>query len=141
MKSVYIIGALKNWKVVEFGNYLRKNGFDAFDNWISPGPLADVYLRKYTRLKGLNYKETLQDYAARHVFEFDKKHLDRCDAAVLLMPAGKSACLELGYIRGREKPGFILFDREPKKVDVMFQFASDIFFDKKDLLKTLKRVK
>jgi hypothetical protein len=140
MKSVYVIGALKNWKVVQFGNYLRKNGFDVFDNWISPGPLADSYLRKYTRLKGLSYKETLNDYAAEHVFEFDKKHLDRCDIAVLVMPAGKSCCLELGYMRGCGKPGFILFDREPKRVDVMFRFATDIFFDKKLLLKALKAI-
>ena len=141
IKSIYVIGALKNWKVVEFGNYLRRRGFDVFDNWISPGPLADVYLRKYTRLKGLNYKQTLQDYAARHVFEFDKKHLLRCDASVVLMPAGKSAMLELGFVRGRRKPGFILFNKEPKKVDVMFQFATDIFFDKKELVKALKAIK
>lgn len=138
IRSIYVIGALKNWKVIRLANDLRKQGFDAFDSWLSPGPLADGYLRKYTKLRGLNYKETLADYAAQHVFHFDKKHLDRCDAAVLLMPAGKSGHTELGYTIGKGKPGFILFDREPSRYDVMHLFATDIFFTQKELVKVLK---
>jgi nucleoside 2-deoxyribosyltransferase len=75
------------------------------------------------------------------VFEFDKFHLDRCDAAVLLMPAGKSAHLELGYMRGKGKPGFILFDEEPERYDVMVKFATDIFFKKEDLFECLSMFK
>jgi len=138
MKSIYIIGALKNWNVIKLGNDLRKAGFDAFDSWIAPGPLADSYWRDYTRRRGMNYKAALQDWSAEHVFEFDKHHLDRCDAAVLLMPAGKSACLELGYVVGRGKKGYVLFDKEPKRYDLMFKLATDIFFDQKDLVKALK---
>lgn len=141
MKSVYVIGSLRNKQIPHFANFLRKSGFDAFSDWYSPGPKADDYLRDYAKIRGLNYKQTLQTYAARQIFEFDKRHLDRCDAAVVLMKAGKSAMLELGYVRGRGKPGFILFDREPARVDVMFQFATDIFFDKKELVKALRRIR
>ena len=141
MKSIYIIGTLKNWKVVDLGNYLRGRGFDAFDSWISPGPLADSYLRKYTKMRGLSYKEALHDYAAEHVFEFDKKHIDRCDMAVMLAPAGKSAHLELGYVIGRGKPGYILFEKEPARMDVMLRFATDIFFSRRDLIEGIKHVR
>jgi hypothetical protein len=57
------------------------------------------------------------------------------------MKAGKSAHLELGYILGKGKKGFILFESEPARWDVMYQFASGIFFSKKDLFKQLKKEK
>lgn len=138
MKSIYIIGALRNPKVVEFANELEKLGLEAFADWISPGPDADDYLRDYSRARGRNYKQTLQSYAAKHIFEFDLHHINRCDAAIMLMPCGKSGHLELGYVIGRGKPGYILFDAEPERVDVMYQFATGIFFDKKELLDKLR---
>ena len=137
-KSIYLIGALKNPKVVSLGNLLRKNGFDAFDDWISPGPFADRYLLEYERKRGHSYKEALRGYAAQHIFEFDKHHIDRCDMGVMIMPAGRSGHLELGYMRGQGKPAYILFDKEPKRFDCMYQFASDVFFSEQDFLKVLK---
>lgn len=79
----------------------------------------------------------MNGYAAKHIFEFDKSHLDRCDIAVMFMPAGKSGHLELGYAIGQGKPGFILFDKEPKRWDIMLRFASEIFLSESDLFKVL----
>lgn len=141
MKSVYIIGSLRNPKVPQFGNFLREKGFEAFDSWFSPGPHADDYWRDYSKARGLSYKEALKDYSATHVFEFDKFHLNRCDIAVMLMPAGKSGHLELGWFLGKGKPGYILFEEEPKRYDVMVQFATDIFFSPNELVKTLKALR
>jgi nucleoside 2-deoxyribosyltransferase len=140
MKSVYVIGSLRNSAVPKFGQVLRASGFDAFDSWFAPGPHADDYWRDYTKRRGLTYKEALQDWSAKHVFEFDKFHLDRCDIAVLLMPGGKSAHLELGYFIGCGKPGFILFDKEPKRYDVMTQFATDIFFGVGELIEAMRKI-
>ena len=140
MKSIYIIGALKNLAVIDLANELQNLGFEAFADWITPGPDADNYLLEYGKKRGWSYEQILNSYAARHVFEFDKFHIDRCDAAVLLMPSGKSACLELGYVRGCGKPGYILFDEEPERVDVMFTFASGVFFDKQKLFNELKGI-
>ena len=56
------------------------------------------------------------------------------------MPSGKSAHLELGYCIGKGKPGFVLFDKEPERYDVMYQFASGVFFNIKDLRKALKKL-
>lgn len=137
IKSIYIIGSLRNEKVVQFANELEQQGFEAFCDWKSPGPDADDFLRDYSKARGRNYKQTLQSYAAKHIFEFDLSHLNRCDAAVMLMPAGKSGHLELGYVIGREKPGYILFDAEPERVDVMHLFATDIFFKKEELFAAL----
>ncbi len=138
MKSIYLIGALKNWDVVTIANELEAQGFDVFADWITPGPDADSYLLKYAKLRGWSYKQALNSYAARHVFEFDKSHIDRCDIVVMVAPAGKSAHLELGYARGCGKPGYILFDKEPERFDVMHRFATDVFFSKEDLYEALK---
>lgn len=137
--EIYLIGSLRNPQVPRLANWLRRRGLNVFDQWFAPGPHADDLWRDYTKLRGQSYKEALNDYAAKHIFQFDKHHIDRCSVGVMLMPAGKSGHLELGYMIGCGKPGFILFDKEPKRYDVMVQFATDVFFSKEELLKTLKR--
>ena len=132
---IYLIGSLRNPEIIPIHNYLTKRGFDVFSDWHSAGPEADDFWKKDQSEKGLTYKEALAGPAAQHVFAFDKKHLDMSDIAVLVMPAGKSGCIELGYMIGRGKPGYILFDKEPEKDrwDVMFNFTTDICFSKEEL--------
>lgn len=139
IKSIYIIGSLRNPAIPEFANELQAQGFEAFADWFSPGPAADDYWRDYSKVRGLSYEQALQSRGAKNIFEFDKANLDRCDAAVLVTPGGKSAHLELGYTIGRGKPGFILFDGEPERYDVMVQFATGVFFSKEKLFEELKK--
>ena len=138
-QSIYLIGSLRNENVPKTANRIEaETGLECFDSWFSPGPQADDYWRDYEKLRGRSYGEALRSYAAQHVYEFDKHHIDRCDIGVLLMPAGKSGHLELGYILGRGKPGYIVFDQEPERWDVMYQFASGIYFSVDDLIKRLQ---
>ena len=137
MSVIYLIGSLRNPDIGAIADKLRKAGHEVFDDWYSAGPEADDWWRTYEKAKGHNYKEALSGYAAKHVFEFDKSHLDRCDIAVLALPAGKSGHLELGYILGRGKPGYILLD-DPDRWDVMYQFADDVFYSVEELITELK---
>lgn len=138
MKSIYVIGSLRNPAVPKLGNALRKLGLDVFEDWFASGPETDDWWKKYEQGRGRTYGQALKGYMAPHVFEFDKYHLDRTDGAVLLHPAGRSAHLELGYTLGKGKPGFILFPKEPQeRWDVMAQFATEIFFSQKEFLNTL----
>lgn len=139
--KIYIIGSLRNPKIPEFANLLQKEGFEPFCDWFCPGPEADDFWRNYSKARGWTYKQALRSDAARNIFEFDKKHIDESAAVVMLMPAGKSGHLELGYARGCGKPGYILFDEEPERYDVMVQFATDIFFSEKELLVRLSKDK
>ena len=130
MSKIYLIGSLRNAKVNETASKLRDAGHEVFDDWYSAGPEADDYWQKYEQARGHNYKEALAGYAANHVFEFDKHHLDTNDMAILVLPAGKSGHLELGYMIGTGKPGYILFDDTmPDRWDVMYLFATGVFFD------------
>jgi len=139
MSSIYLIGSLRNPKVPEVAAKLRADGHDVFDDWFAAGPEADDYWKKYEQERGHNYKEALAGYAADHVYKFDKHHIDRCDIAILMLPAGKSGHLELGYAIGKGKNGYILFDDgvPADRWDVMYLFAKAVFFDTDSLIKEL----
>ena len=139
--SFYLAGSLKNPKIPEFANQLAKEGYEVFDDWFNPGPDADDYHRDYAKARGRSYRDFIKSPAARNIFEFDKHHMDRCDALVLLMPAGKSAHLELGYTLGQGKPGFLVFEEEPERYEVMVQFATEVFFSRQEFFDYLKNQK
>jgi hypothetical protein len=68
-------------------------------------------------------------------------YLDRAEGAILALPAGKSAHLELGYILGHGKPGWILLDGEPERWDIMYQFATGVANDMEELVGMIKEVR
>lgn len=137
---VYLIGSLRNPAVPEVAAKLRASDIDVFDDWYAAGPHADDCWRDYEKGRGHSYAEALDGYAAKHVFSFDYMHLGRCDGAVLMLPAGKSGHLELGFMAGRGKPTFILLD-EPERWDVMYQFATGVYSTIDDLVKGIRKVK
>lgn len=137
-RNIYLIGSLRNESISKLAGDLRANGHSVFDDWFAAGPEADDYWRDYERGRGHSLPEALNGYAARHVFEFDKHHLDRCDTAVLALPAGRSGHLELGYASGLGHDCAILMESEPDRYDVMYQFANlGVFFKVEDLIDAL----
>jgi hypothetical protein len=139
-KSIYIVGSLRNPSIPMIGEALRNLGLDVFDDWYAAGPEADDKWRDYEVFRGRNYPEALGGFAAKHVFEFDLFHLQRTDMCLLVLPAGKSGHMELGYARGLGKRCFVLFDKVPERYDVMYQFADGgVFFALPDLLKALEQ--
>ncbi len=138
--KVYLIGSLRNPKIPEIGNRIRALGFEVFDDWFAAGPEADDKWRDYEKARGRTFREALQGLAADHVFRFDLEHLDECDIAVLYLPAGKSGHIELGYVIGRGKRGYIVLDN-PERWDVMYKFADGVFDNIEELEEELKKVK
>lgn len=137
--SIYVIGSLRNETIPTVGTELRKAGWDAFDDWYAAGPEADDKWKEYETSRGRSYAQALEGHAARHVFSFDKAHLDRCDAAVLVLPAGRSGHLELGYMAGLGKRTFVLFDQDYSRWDVMYQFADATFTDLPSLIQGIEQ--
>lgn len=134
--TIYLIGSLRNPEVPKVAQWLRSKGFEVFDDWYAAGPDADDLWRDYEQARGHTYIQALEGYHAEHTWSYDKYHLDKCQAGVLVMPAGKSAHLELGYLIGQGKPGYIVLDGEPERWDVMARFA-DVVPDLETLVKRL----
>ncbi len=135
--KVYLIGSLRNPEVPKMAKKIRELGFDVFDDWYAAGPEADDKWRDYEKARGHTYKEALEGLAADHVYQFDLKHLNDCDIAVLSLPAGKSGHLEFGYVIGKGKKSYILIDN-PERWDVMYKFADGVFHDFEELEEELK---
>lgn len=139
--KVYVIGSLRNPFIPEIAAHIRAQMDDkveVFDDWYAAGEHADDYWRDYEKGRGHGYIQALDGYAAGHVFSFDKHHLDTCDAAILVLPAGRSGHLELGYVAGRGKPTAILLDADPDRFDVMYKFADVVTKDLDDITSHLK---
>lgn len=134
---IYLIGSLRNPKIPIIANRLRQEGFEVFDDWFAGGKIADDEWKSYEEMRGRSYVEALDGKAANHVYSFDKRHLDICNIAVLVTPAGKSAHLELGYMLGQGKTGLILLDTSDIRWDVMLKFADKVCMDIGELVKCL----
>lgn len=136
IKSIYIIGSLRNKEIPIIANIFSDLGIESFADWWGAGHEADDWWKTYNKSRGIDYFDALKGYAAQNVFNFDKTHLDRCDAAILILPAGKSGHLELGYTVGQGKPAFVLADDQLGKDrwDVMLAFAKEVFRDTEEMI-------
>lgn len=139
-KGIYLIGSLRNDNIPKVAKGLRESGFSVWDEWFSAGPEADDSFQKYHTDLDRNFKEALTSGVAQHIFFFDKARLDLCDVGVLVMPAGKSGHLELGYMAGRGKKTYILNAGEPDRFDIMPQFATAVCNNFDELLVELKKL-
>lgn len=136
---IYVIGSLKHDRAANVANQLREESFNVFDDWHAQGTDADHHWARYEKRKGHNYREALAGKAAEHAFSFDYNHLLLCKAAVLVYPCGKSAHLELGWVLGKGKPGFILLDGEPDQFELMVKFATAICYDVEELVAAIRK--
>lgn len=134
--KVYLIGSLRNPEIPKIANEIRKAGLEVFDDWYAAGSEADDKWKEYEQGRGRSYMEALAGAAAKNVFQFDKKHLESADAVILVLPAGKSGHLELGWSLGRGKRGYILLD-SPDRWDVMYRFADLVTEDLSEIVTDL----
>lgn len=135
--KLYLIGSLRNKRIPELGKSIRKKlpHVEVFDDWYSAGPEADDYWKTYEKERGHTYSEALAGYAATHVFEFDKHHLDTSSHVLLVLPAGKSGHMELMYAKyGAGKEAAILLDpKDDVRFDVMYKFIDNILESDKEI--------
>lgn len=133
---VYVIGSLRNSIIPTVANTIQAAGHEAFADWYGAGSEADDKWKEYEIERGNTYLQALTSYGAQAVFQFDRKHLERADAAVLVAPAGKSGHLELGWALGKGKKGYYLLDN-PDRWDVMLQFATLVTDKLSDIIEDL----
>ena len=131
---IYVIGSLSNPRVEEVADKLRDDGWDVFDQWRAA---HGDYWADYAKRRGMKFRDALEMDFTQTAFDFDMKYLSQAEIGVLVMPAGRSAGLELGWLLGRGKRGYILYDGEPERPDLMSKLATDVCFSMEELLNAL----
>lgn len=134
MAKLYLIGSLRNAAVPALASRLRKSvpQFEIFDDWYAAGPEADDYWKAYEQGRygtdGSAYVTALGGYAADHVFQFDKHHIDTSSHALLMLPAGKSGHMEITYAAYGAgcNTAILLEEGADPRWDVMYKFIPNI---------------
>ena len=135
---IYIFGSLANPRIPEITNLLRSHGHDVFSEWFAAGEGADEKWKNYFKALGMGYKEALATDFVNTAFNFDLEHMKKAEVGVLVMPAGRSGHLEIGWMLGQGKRGYILFpDGEPERPDLMSKLATNVFFSVEELINEL----
>jgi hypothetical protein len=141
MSVLYLIGSLRNDRIPILAETIRAANPDVevFDEWYSAGPEADDHWKAHQQQKGLTYAQALEGYAAKNVFDFDRRHLNRATHALLVLPAGKSGHMEITYAAyGVGAKTAILLDPEDVRWDVMYQFIPTILNNDEEIQDWLK---
>lgn len=74
---------------------------------------------------------------SRRAFDSDYRGMEWADACVLVLPCGKSAHIEAGYMKGRGKKLYILLDGEASRAELTYSIADGIFQSTPELLGVL----
>ena len=140
--KIYLIGSLRNPKVADLASKLEADLNAAFAphtvevwcDWFGAGYEADDKWQAYETARGRSMVDAIMHGDnAEHVWSYDKKHLDESQIAILMLPAGKSGHLELGYMIGTGKNTVVYFDKEPERWDVMYKFCDMLVVGYEDL--------
>lgn len=134
--KVYLASSWRNEFQPSVVEVLRKNGFDVYD-FRNPCPgnngfsWKDVLLRK--DFDFFEYLNCLSHPIAEQGFNFDFEAMQAADICVLLLPCGRSAHLEAGWMIGAGKPTYIV--GEIIEPELMYKMANGIFRDIMDFIK------
>lgn len=87
------------------------------------------------------FVEGLQHPIAQKGFQSDFDAMHWADVCVLVLPCGRSAHLEAGWMRGNGKPTFVLHPPECLEPELMYLIADRVFTSMVDLLARLEILK
>jgi hypothetical protein len=120
-----VVKALREWghEVYDFRNPTEgDHGFswreigDGFEHWTA-----------------WEFREALKTPIAARGFSYDKDGCEWADTGVLLLPCGRSAHLEAGYLIGQGKPTLVLALEERTEPELMYLLAARICLGMEEL--------
>lgn len=143
MSRIYLASSWRNEWQPALVNLLRDGGHEVYD-FRNPAPGEDGF--KWTEIEPGWLAWTPERYAtlvqsspiAAHGFMRDKVALDWCDTCVLLLPSGRSAHLEAGYVIGQGKRTIIYLRPEKFEPELMYLLGSAIVTNDNGLIEALR---
>ncbi len=123
--NIYLASSWRNPVQQEVVKVLRDQGHAVYD-FKNPAPALTGFSWKaidqdWQKWTPARWRTALRHDIANLGFANDKNALDWCDCGVLVLPCGRSAHLEAGYLAGRGKMVFTLAleDVEPELMQLL----------------------
>lgn len=142
MIRIYVASSWRNTRQPEVVEALRKAGFGVYDfRHPAPGESGfhwseiDPAWRDWTPTA---FRDALAHPIALAGFNRDREALDGCDAGVLVLPSGRSAHLEAGYLIGQSKSVFVLL--APDEPELMYLLSARLATSLPDLLAMMQEL-
>lgn len=129
MIRIYVAGSFKNADRIRLiGEALRLCGYDVyvFCDEDEPTYRLGQELRQQD-LMTLTPQAILTNKTLMTIGSLNYMKLLQCDALVLVLPCGRSAHLEAGWMCGQQRPVYVIGPMVPGEFDAMYIMVNGIF--------------
>lgn len=135
MAKIYVASSWRNNFQQDVVSWLRKNGHEVYDFKNPPhgkGGFAwsDID-RNWEQWNTIQYREALEDPIAEYGFNSDFEGMQWADICVMVLPCGRSANTEAGWMKGSGKHVFVYspLKQEPELMYKLYDLISDSMFE------------
>ena len=124
--KIYVASSWRNRHQPQVVQLLRRAGHGVYD-FRNPAPGHHGFSwseidPEWENWTPEQYRRALKHPVAQAGYASDSGAIDWCDTGVLVLPSGRSASWELGFIMGQGKPG-VVYMPEPFEPELMYSKA------------------
>lgn len=128
--KIYVAGSFKNAdRIRVIGEALRLCDYDVyvFCDEDEPTYRLSQELRQQVDIATLTPLSIYENKMLMTIGSLNYMKLIQCDALVLVLPSGRSAHLEAGWMCGQHRPVYVIGPMVPGEFDAMYMMVNGIF--------------
>lgn len=128
--KIYVASSWKNKYYPDIIRKLQKNNYNPYDFRIDNGFQWDNHNdSKWDDMTFDNFKTILENDYVINAFETDFTAVKEADVCILVLPCGRSAHMEAGYVKGKGGKVFVYQPKEEKFIPELMYRMFDIITD------------
>lgn len=143
--KIYLASSWQNKEYEQVLNTLRLEGYETYD-FKHPENMElssfdwEKLDKEYNRWTSSDFKKALNHPETIKAFQKDFQAMQEADLCVLLLPCGRSAHSEAGWMKGNGKNVFILDLSENPKPELMYRMYDDYLTETQELIERIKLI-
>ena len=149
--KIYLASSWQNKEYEQVLNTLRLEGYETYD-FKHPDDFKhpenkelssfgwEKLDKEYNRWTCSDFKKALNHPETIKAFQKDFQAMQEADLCVLLLPCGRSAHSEAGWMKGNGKKVFILDLSENPKPELMYRMYDDYLTETQELIERIKLI-
>ena len=143
--KIYLASSWQNKEYEQVLNTLRLEGYETYDFKHPENKELSSFDwekldKKYNRWTCSDFKKALNHPETIKAFQKDFQAMQEADICVLLLPCGRSAHSEAGWMKGNGKKVFILDLSDNPKPELMYRMYDDYLTETMELIERIKLI-